>query len=69
MDILLKRPSRDNFFFKFIYFERECECDRARMRKQGWGREREGERERIPSRLHTVCTKPDKGLKPQSMRS
>ena len=31
-------------------------------------RERERERERIPSRLHTVSTEPDAGLKPTSCK-
>ena len=43
--------------FLFIYFERE----RQRACAQGRGRERKGER--IPSRLHTVSTKSDVGLK------
>ena len=44
------------FFFKFIDFERE--------RVSRTGAEREGERERISSRLLTVSTEPDTGLKP-----
>ena len=40
------------FFSLFIYFERErAEED-----------QREEERKRIPSRLHTISTEPDKGL-------
>ena len=39
----------------FIYFER----DREKQRMNG-GRGRE--RERIPSRVHAVCTEPDAGL-------
>ena len=45
-------------FLKFIYVERE--------REQGRSRERGIERERIPSRLHTVSTEPDAGLKPMN---
>ena len=41
-----------------IYFERE----RERENQQGRGRERRGERERVPSRVCTVSTEPDKGL-------
>ena len=37
---------------------------RERERKCKWGRGREREKERIPSRLHTVSTKPNLGLEP-----
>ena len=47
------------FFFKFIYFERERERKRA---PEGEG-QRERERETIPSRLCTVSTELDVGLK------
>ena len=46
------------YFFQFIYFEREKEGD------QGWDKERKTERYRIPSRLHTVSSEPDEGLEP-----
>ena len=43
-------------------FLREREKERESARKQGRGRERG--RERIPSRLHTISTKPNVGLEP-----
>ena len=48
-------------FFKFIYSERERERERESTSK--WKRVRERGRERIPSRLSTVSTEPNVGLK------
>ena len=51
--------SRENNFFKCIYFEREGVS----------GRGAERGKERIPGRLHTVSTELDTGLNPKTMRS
>ena len=40
-----------------------AEREGERMREHQWGRGRERGRERIPSRLRTVSTEPDMGLK------
>ena len=48
------------FFFKFVYFERDSTWVERGQRDRG------RERERIPSRLCTVSTKPDMGLKPMN---
>ena len=42
--------------------EGEGEREKERERASGGGTEREREGKRIPSRLHTVSTKPDAGL-------
>ena len=54
------------FFFNvyLFIFERERERERERDSKQGRGRERG--RQRIPSRLLTVSTEPNAGLKPMN---
>ena len=45
------------FIYLLLYFEKE----RERTCEQGKGRKKEGGR--IPSKLHTVSTDPDVGLK------
>ena len=54
-----------NFFIVYLFILREKE--RERMSGEGAERERERERERgrerIPSRLHTVSTEPNVGLR------
>ena len=60
LSLTLDLDSFPNLIFQslFIYFEREKE-------RKG---QREDERERIPSRLHTVNTKPDTGLEPTNSK-
>ena len=52
-------------FKKFLVLLRERERMHASRGERQRGRKREGDR--IPSRLHTVSTKPDAGLNPMTL--